>query len=155
MPFIEAAEHTIIQKVVPPERQGRVFGFAQSVEMAASPLTTFFIGPIAELVFIPFMTTGAGVDLIGGWFGAGPDRGIALVFTLTGFIGLCATLIAMNTRPYRLLSNRYMKDEKYHINGRRTSMNDEMTPSQRIDEYIKEVTGWRGEMLVQATGSAS
>lgn len=48
VPFIEAAEHTIIQKVVPLERQGRVFGFAQSVEMAASPLTTFLIGPIAE-----------------------------------------------------------------------------------------------------------
>jgi DHA3 family multidrug efflux protein-like MFS transporter len=113
MPFIEAAEHTIIQKVVPPERQGRVFGFAQSIEMAASPLTTFFIGPIAELIFIPFMTTGAGVDLIGGWFGTGSDRGIALVFTLTGIIGLCVTLIAMNTKPYRLLSKRYMKDEKY------------------------------------------
>lgn len=109
-PFIEAAEHTIIQKVVPPERQGRVFGFAQSVEMAASPLTTFLIGPIAELVFIPFMTTGAGVALIGGWFGAGADRGIALVFTLTGIIGLVVTLIAMNTKSYRLLSNRYQVD---------------------------------------------
>lgn len=113
MPFIEASEHTIIQKVVPPERQGRVFGFAQSVEMAASPLTTFFIGPIAELIFIPFMTSGAGVDLIGGWFGAGPDRGIALVFTLTGILGLCVTLIAMRSRPYRLLSERYQEEEEY------------------------------------------
>ncbi|MBI5035518.1 MAG: MFS transporter [Chloroflexi bacterium] len=108
VPFIEAAEHTIIQKVVPPERQGRVFGFAQSIEMAASPLTTFFIGPIAELIFIPFMTLGAGVGLIGGWFGTGADRGIALVFTLTGFIGLIVTIIAMKTRNYRLLSERYM-----------------------------------------------
>jgi DHA3 family multidrug efflux protein-like MFS transporter len=110
VPFIEAAEHTIIQKVVPQERQGRVFGFAQSVELAASPLTTFFIGPIAELIFIPFMTTGAGVGLIGGWFGTGADRGIALVFTLTGIIGLCVTLIAMKTKYYRLLSNRYMAE---------------------------------------------
>jgi DHA3 family multidrug efflux protein-like MFS transporter len=115
IPFIEAAEHTIIQKVVPMERQGRVFGFAQSIEMAASPLTTFFIGPIAEMVFIPFMTSGAGVDLIGSWFGTGPDRGIALVFTLTGIIGLCVTLIAMNSRPYRLLSDRYLEDEKYPL----------------------------------------
>lgn len=113
VPFIEAAEHTIIQKVVPPERQGRVFGFAQSIEMAASPLTTFFIGPIAELIFIPFMTSGTGVSLIGGWFGTGPDRGIALVFTLTGIIGLCVTLIAMNTKPYRLLSERYMTDRNH------------------------------------------
>jgi DHA3 family multidrug efflux protein-like MFS transporter len=110
VPFIEAAEHTIIQKVVPPERQGRVFGFAQSVELAASPLTTFLIGPVAELVFIPFMTTGAGVDLIGGWFGTGADRGIALVFTLTGIIGLLVTLAAMNTKYYRLLSHRYMAE---------------------------------------------
>ncbi len=111
VPFIEAAEHTIIQKVVPQERQGRVFGFAQSVEMAASPLMTFFIGPIAQLIFIPFMTTGSGVQLIGGWFGTGADRGIALVFTLTGIIGLIMTVIAMNTKFYRLLSNRYMTAE--------------------------------------------
>jgi len=108
VPFIEAAEHTIIQKVVSPDRQGRVFGFAQSVEMAASPLTTFFIGPIAELIFIPYITTGAGVDLIGGWFGTGADRGIALVFTLTGIIGLIMTLIAMNTKYFHLLSERYL-----------------------------------------------
>ncbi len=111
VPFIEAAEHTIIQKVVPQERQGRVFGFAQSVEMAASPLTTFLIGPIAQLIFIPFMTTGAGVGLIGDWFGTGADRGIALVFTLTGIVGLIVTLVAMNTKYYRLLSVRYMTDK--------------------------------------------
>jgi MFS transporter, DHA3 family, multidrug efflux protein len=110
VPFIEAAEHTIIQKVVPQERQGRVFGFAQSVEQSAAPLTTFLIGPIAETFFIPFMTTGAGVGLIGGWFGTGADRGIALVFTVTGIIGLVLTVIAMNTKYYQLLSNRYMND---------------------------------------------
>ena len=108
VPFIEAAEHTIIQKVVPLERQGRVFGFAQSVEMSASPLTTFMIGPVTELFFIPFMTVGAGVELIGDWFGTGAARGIALVFTLTGIIGLIVTLIAMNTKYYGLLSKRYM-----------------------------------------------
>jgi DHA3 family multidrug efflux protein-like MFS transporter len=107
VPFIEAAEHTIIQKVVPLERQGRVFGFAQSVEMSASPLTTFMIGPVTELFFIPFMTTGMGVSLIGGWFGTGADRGIALVFTVTGIIGLIVTLIAMRTKYYHLLSKRY------------------------------------------------
>lgn len=112
VPFIEAAEHTIIQKVVPLERQGRVFGFAQSVEMSASPLTTFMIGPITELFFIPFMTVGAGVELIGGWFGTGADRGIALVFTVTGIIGLIVTLIAMNTKYYGLLSKRYMEEDE-------------------------------------------
>jgi DHA3 family multidrug efflux protein-like MFS transporter len=107
-PYIEASEQTIIQKVVPPDRQGRVFGFAQSIEQAASPLTAFLMGPITQFFFIPFMTTGAGVDLIGHWFGTGPDRGIALVFTITGIIGLCLTLLAMNSKYYRQLSQRYL-----------------------------------------------
>ncbi len=107
IPFIEAAEQTIIQKVVPAERQGRVFGFAQSVEQAASPLTAFMIGPIAQFIAIPFMSTGAGVGLIGSWFGVGADRGIALVFTVTGVIGLCMTVIGLRSPYYRQLSRQY------------------------------------------------
>ncbi len=110
VPFAEAAEQTIIQKVVPKERQGRVFGFAQSVEQAASPLTAFLIGPIAQFIFIPYMTTGSGVQLIGHWFGVGQDRGIALVFIIAGIIGLTITLIAMRSNAYKLLSQRYLQN---------------------------------------------
>jgi MFS transporter, DHA3 family, multidrug efflux protein len=110
VPFAEAAEQTVLQKVVPFERQGRVFGFAQSVEMAASPLTAFLISPIAQFVAIPFMTTGAGVELIGGWFGTGPERGLALVFTIAGLLGLVITLAAFRTPYYRRLSVRYLEE---------------------------------------------
>ncbi|HEX9804277.1 MAG TPA: MFS transporter [Candidatus Dojkabacteria bacterium] len=109
VPFIEAAEHTIIQKAVPVDRQGRVFGFAQSIEQAASPLTAFLIGPIAQFIFIPFMTTGRGAELIGSWYGTGDARGIALVFTITGIIGLLATIAAMNSPFYKRLSKEYAK----------------------------------------------
>lgn len=110
VPFAEAAEQTILQKVVPYERQGRVFGFAQSVEQAASPLTAFLIAPVAQFVVIPFMTDGAGARTIGGWFGTGADRGLALVFVLTGVIGLIATAAALCSGPYRRLSARYTRD---------------------------------------------
>jgi DHA3 family multidrug efflux protein-like MFS transporter len=106
-PFAEASEHTTLQKVVPYDRQGRVFGFAQSVELAASPLSAFLIAPLAQFVFVPFMTTGAGADAIGDWFGRGPDRGIALVFTIAGVIGVLVTIIAFNSRFYRRLSEVY------------------------------------------------
>lgn len=108
-PYAEAAEHTTLQKVVPFERQGRVFGFAQSVEQAASPVTAFLIGPLTQFVFIPLMTTGAGADLIGDWYGRGPERGIALVFTVSGLIGVVATIVAFNSRYYRQLSAAYAK----------------------------------------------
>lgn len=111
MPIVEATENTIIQKVVPYERQGRVVGFAQSIEMGATPVTAFLIGPIAQFIFIPFMTSGAGVELIGDWFGVGPGRGIALVFVLTGLLGLVVTLIAMRSRAYKLLGERYARTE--------------------------------------------
>lgn len=112
IPAVESAEQTILQKVVPVERQGRVFGFAQSVEQAASPITAFLIGPIAQLIFIPFMTTGTGVDLIGPWFGIGTDRGLALLFTAAGFIGLAVTLLAMQSPSYRSLSAIYERQEQ-------------------------------------------
>ncbi len=107
-PYAEAAEHTLLQKVVPPERQGRVFGFAQSVEQSASPLTAFLIGPLTEFVVIPFMTTGLGAALIGGWFGTGPARGIALVFTVAGALGLVVTILAFRSKYYRQLSGAYL-----------------------------------------------
>ncbi len=108
-PYAEAAEHTTLQKVVPMERQGRVFGFAQSVEQSASPLTAFLIGPLTQFIVIPFMTDGAGADWIGGWFGTGPARGIALVFTVAGFVGLLVTIVAFNSKYYRQLSAAYSK----------------------------------------------
>ena len=112
-PFAEAAEHTTLQKVVPYERQGRVFGFAQAVEQAASPLTAFAIGPIAQFWVIPLMSEGgAGAAAIGDWFGIGAGRGIALVFTVAGLVGLIATVLAFNSRFYRQLSATYLKPEE-------------------------------------------
>ncbi|PUB32236.1 DHA3 family multidrug efflux protein-like MFS transporter [Promicromonospora sp. AC04] len=108
MPFAEASEQTVLQKVVPYERQGRVLGFAHSVEMVAAPLTAFLISPLTEFVFQPFMTDGAGADLIGGWFGTGPARGIALVLMLLAVLGLGLTAAALASRQYRAMSRRYL-----------------------------------------------
>jgi MFS transporter, DHA3 family, multidrug efflux protein len=111
IPVVEASEQTILQTVIPLERQGRVFGFAQSIEQAASPLTAFMIGPIAQFVFIPLMTTGVGAELIGGWFGTGHDRGIALLFIVTGIVGLIVTIGAIRSRSYRRLLENYQKHQ--------------------------------------------
>ena len=106
MPVIEAAEQTVLQRAIPFERQGRVFGFAQMVEHAAAPIMAIAIGPLAESVFMPLMTDGRGADLVGEWFGTGPERGIALVFTVAGLVGIAATLLVLGSRSYRLLTAR-------------------------------------------------
>ena len=108
MPIAEAAEQTIIQKVVPLKRQGRVFGLAQAVESASSPISAFMIGPIAQFGLIPFMNTQAGKDMFGWLVGSGQARGIALVFILASLIMLVVVLYAFTTRAYRNLSQAYV-----------------------------------------------
>ena len=49
-----------------------MFGFAQTLEAAASPITAFLIGPIAQFGIIPSMTDGSLADSIGA--GSGRDR---------------------------------------------------------------------------------
>ena len=42
--------------------------------------------------------------MIGDWFGTGPERGIALLFTLAGLAGIAVTLLARASRSYRQLT---------------------------------------------------
>ena len=65
------------------------------------------MGPIAQFLVIPFMTDGWGADTLGPWFGTGVDRGLALVFVVTGVVGLLTTLLALRSRSYRRLSRSF------------------------------------------------
>ncbi len=109
IPIIEATEQTIIQRVVPLKRQGRVFGFAQSIEAAASPITALAIGPIAEFWIIPYMKSDTGAAQWSWLLGAGEARGIALIFLVTGLIMLVVAILAFMTKSYRILSKFYAK----------------------------------------------
>lgn len=109
IPIIEATEQTVIQRVVPLKRQGRVFGFAQSVETAAAPITAFLIGPIAEFIIIPFMDSSQGQENLGWLLGSGDARGIALVFFIAGCIMLIVAILAFFSKSYQILSKFYAK----------------------------------------------
>lgn len=107
IPAVEAAEQTVIQRVVPFASQGRVFGFAQAFESAAAPVTAFLIAPIAEFWVIPYLDSDAGADQWAWLVGRGDARGIALVFFFAGMIMVLAALAVFGTRSYRLLSDQY------------------------------------------------
>ena len=64
------------------------------------------MAPLAESFFMPFMTDGAGADLIGGSFGTGPERGLALMFVLAGLVGAVVTVAAWTSRSYRRLAEQ-------------------------------------------------
>lgn len=107
IPVVEAAEQTVIQKVVPYATQGRVFGFAQAFEAAAAPITAFLIAPIAQFWIIPYMSSDAGQRTWGWLLGEGEARGIALVFLVSGLVMVVFAILAFTTRSYRILSKEY------------------------------------------------
>jgi len=107
VPFVEAAEQTVIQRVVPLERQGRVFGFAMAFESAAAPVTAFVIAPIAQFWIIPYARSAEGAAVLAPLLGEGTSRGIALVFLAAGIIMIAAALLAFLTPVYRRVSASY------------------------------------------------
>ena len=109
IPVMEAAEQTIIQRVVPYQRQGRVFGFAQALESAAAPLTAFAIAPIAQFWIIPFMSEAENQASFSWLLGTGETRGIALIFLVSGLVMVTIALLAFLTKSYRNLSASYQK----------------------------------------------
>ncbi|QZY51907.1 MFS transporter [Leucobacter tenebrionis] len=109
MPAIEAAEQTVIQRVVPYEKQGRVFGFAMTFEAATAPITSFLIAPVAEFWIVPYMERSAGQDRWGWLLGEGDARGIALIFLFAGLLSIALAVGAALTRSYRMLSRSYVE----------------------------------------------
>ncbi len=107
IPVVEAAEQTVIQRVVPLERQGRVFGFAMALETAATPITAFLIAPLAQLWIIPFARSDAGREALQPWLGDGDARGIALVFLISGVLMMLAALGGFRSPVYRAMSKTY------------------------------------------------
>lgn len=112
IPAVEAAEQTVIQKVVPFRTQGRVFGFAQAFESAAAPVTAFLVAPIAQFLIIPYMDSQPGQDAFGWLLGDGVARGIALVFLVAGVVMVLVAVGAFFTRSYRRISDQYLGQEE-------------------------------------------
>ncbi|PFG29840.1 MFS transporter [Paramicrobacterium agarici] len=107
MPAVEAAEQTIIQRIVPYRTQGRVFGFAMTFEAAAAPVTAFLVAPLAEFWVIPYVESDAGAATWGWLLGEGTARGMALVMVFAGLGCVLLGAGAFLTRSYRKLSARY------------------------------------------------
>ena len=107
VPVVEATEQTVIQRVVPLERQGRVFGFAMALEWASAPVTAFLIAPIAEFWIIPWARSDEGSAALAPILGTGDARGIALVFLVAGVVMVLVALAAFRSGAYRAISRTY------------------------------------------------
>jgi DHA3 family macrolide efflux protein-like MFS transporter len=90
---VYGSNQAIWQSKVAPHVQGRVFAMQQMVTRAAAPLAYLLAGPLADEVFEPLLTSdGALVNGPGQLLGAGPGRGIGLLFVLLGVAKVAVSL---------------------------------------------------------------
>jgi DHA3 family macrolide efflux protein-like MFS transporter len=92
IPIINGSNQAIWQAKVAPDVQGRVFATRRLIAQI-SMLTAILAGPLADFVFEP--ATRPEGDLAGafGWLvGTGPGAGMALMFFITGILGVLVGL---------------------------------------------------------------
>jgi MFS family permease len=89
VPILNGSNQAIWQAKVEPDVQGRVFATRSLIAQISAPLAMLLSGPLADHVFEPAMITdGFLTPLFGGLIGVGPGAGMALMFFLTGLLGI-------------------------------------------------------------------
>ena len=106
-PVIFTCSQTIWQTKVPVEVQGRAFAMRRMVAWSTLPLAYVIAGPLADRVFEPWMAAqGSLARALGGLFGTGPGRGIAVLFMVLGVLTVLAVVAGVLYQPLHDLENR-------------------------------------------------
>jgi MFS transporter, DHA3 family, macrolide efflux protein len=102
VPFIEGYSMAIWQEKVPPAVQGRVFAASQLVQQLALPIGFVITGPLADRYLEPEMMPGGSLEpVFGHLVGTGPGAGMALVFLVSGVLGILTALAGFVVRAVR------------------------------------------------------
>ena len=95
LPIINGSSQAIWQAKVAPDVQGRVFATRLLIAQISVPLAMLLTGPLADWVFEPAMKEGGSLTTAFGWLiGIGPGAGMALMFVITGILGMLVGLVA-------------------------------------------------------------
>jgi hypothetical protein len=93
--IVFGSNQAIWQSKVEPQVQGRVFATQQMVARSAAPLAYLLAGPLADEFFNPLLAVnGPLANSLGQFLGAGPGRGIGLLFVLMGVLKVAIALIS-------------------------------------------------------------
>jgi MFS family permease len=102
LPILNGCSQAIWQTKVAPDVQGRVFATRLLIAQISSPVAMLMAGPIADRVFEPGMRSGGSLSRVFGWLiGTGPGAGMALMFLITGIVGVFVGLGAYTVRAVR------------------------------------------------------
>ncbi len=102
IPIINGSNQAIWQAKVAPDVQGRVFATRRLIAQITAPVAMLLAGPLADRVLEPAMMPGGSLaPIFGGLVGAGSGAGMALMFVITGILGMFAGLAGYAFRAVR------------------------------------------------------
>jgi hypothetical protein len=95
VPLLNGSNQAIWQAKVAPDVQGRVFATRRLIAQISTPLAMLAVGPLADKIFEPAMQPGGALTwLFGNLVVVGPGAGMAVIFLLTGGLGILVSLLA-------------------------------------------------------------
>jgi hypothetical protein len=96
IPLASGSSSALSRAKIEPSVQGRVFAMRGMISQSMMPVAFAIAGPLADRVFGPLMLPGSALasTVLGEVFGAGPGRGIGLMFTASGLALLLISLVA-------------------------------------------------------------
>ena len=93
--FANSSSQAIWQSKVAPDVQGRVFATRALIAQISAPASMLIAGPLADRIFEPAMMPGGSLaTTFGGLTYVGPGAGIALIFVITGVLGVLIGVFA-------------------------------------------------------------
>lgn len=107
MPLINGSNQAIWQAKVAPDVQGRVFATRRLIAQVSAPLAMLLSGPLADRLFEPAMQPGGALTPLFGWLvGVGPGAGMALLFVISGFLGIFVGVLGYTSPAVRQIEER-------------------------------------------------
>lgn len=93
IPVLNGSNQAIWQAKVAPDVQGRVFSVRRLIAQVTAPVAAAIAGPLADNIFEPAMQSESMLaSLFGDIVGTEPGSGIAVIFIITGLLGLLVGL---------------------------------------------------------------
>ncbi len=101
-PIINGSSLALWQTKVEPGVQGKVFAMRSLIATAAIPLAYLCAGPLVDHLFQPLMNEGGLLaGSLGTLIGVGKGRGIGLLFSLVGLLGILVSAVAYSSKSVR------------------------------------------------------
>ena len=103
IPIVQGSSNAIWQAKVAPDVQGRVFAIRALIATISRPAALLLTGPLADNVFEPALMPGGSLELMfSGLVGTGPGAGMALMFIISGSLGM---LVGIGGYAFRVVRN--------------------------------------------------